>query len=162
VKLVHIFSGFFPRVFFSRIYLCFPGKQMAMFPLSPAYSKVLILSKQFRCSQEVLKIIAMLSTENVISTPSSSFLANSAESENSAVPETQKNLATFFSPDGDHIFFLRIFDAYVNEKGKKKNWCLKYSINYKAMKQVSSKSLAPNFFFRPRILSAQIFSKLFF
>lgn len=53
--------------------LTLTGKQMAMFPLEPMYSKVLILSHEWECSQEVLAIVAMCSTENLFFQPSSAL-----------------------------------------------------------------------------------------
>jgi ATP-dependent RNA helicase DHX8/PRP22 len=40
------------------------GRKMAEFPLEPALSKMLIVSAELGCSEEILTIVAMLSVEN--------------------------------------------------------------------------------------------------
>ena len=41
------------------------GKKAARFPLEPRLSKALLISSALKCSEEVITIAAMLSTENV-------------------------------------------------------------------------------------------------
>ena len=38
------------------------GQSMSAFPLDPKLAKVLLASKTYRCSEEVLSIVALLST----------------------------------------------------------------------------------------------------
>jgi len=45
------------------------GRRMAEFPLDPALAKVLILSVDLGCSEEVLTIVAMLSVDQVFYRP---------------------------------------------------------------------------------------------
>merc|ERR1711968_19058 len=45
------------------------GKVMAEFPLDPQLSKMLIVSPDYKCSNEVLTIAAMLSVSNVFMRP---------------------------------------------------------------------------------------------
>jgi pre-mRNA-splicing factor ATP-dependent RNA helicase DHX15/PRP43 len=45
------------------------GSIMAEFPLEPQLSKVLLNSPRFRCSNEILSIVALLSVPNVFSRP---------------------------------------------------------------------------------------------
>jgi hypothetical protein len=40
------------------------GRKMAEFPLEPALSKMLIVSNELGCTEEILTIVAMLSVEN--------------------------------------------------------------------------------------------------
>jgi len=104
------------------------GKRMAMFPLDPMISKVLILSKDYRCSKEVLAIVAMLSTENIIKTPPST--------DEEAIALAQKAIEGLASPYGDHIMYLNIFQTY-SEETNKKIWCKNNFINFKAMQKVT-------------------------
>lgn len=103
------------------------GKKMAMFPLSPVLSKALIFSKKYKCSFEVryliylllthlkvLIIIAMLSVENIIAMPSTSSddTDNNSNTSSNSVLHAQQTLAGLFSPFGDHIMLLRVFQSF--------------------------------------------------
>eukprot|EP01125_Pyxidicula_operculata_P005016 TRINITY_DN1847_c1_g1_i1.p1 TRINITY_DN1847_c1_g1~~TRINITY_DN1847_c1_g1_i1.p1 ORF type:complete len:852 (-),score=290.12 TRINITY_DN1847_c1_g1_i1:6-2561(-) len=140
------------------------GKKMSMFPLEPTFSKVLILSREFNCSVETLIITAMLSVENLLLGTSSisgstgggggsssgggggggkpNAKKNQQDSSNTnnnnddeELP-TSGNTSSFSSRYGDHIMLLRIYLAFEEEKGNKKDWCIKNNINFKAMKKV--------------------------
>lgn len=45
------------------------GYQMAQIPLDPLYSKALILACEFRCLEEMLIVVAMLSVESIFYVP---------------------------------------------------------------------------------------------
>ena len=45
------------------------GKQMARLPLDPTYSKALIVSSEFKCLEEMLIVVSMLSVESIFFTP---------------------------------------------------------------------------------------------
>lgn len=45
------------------------GKQMSQLPLDPIYSKALILAGEFKCLEEMLIIVAMLSVESIFFFP---------------------------------------------------------------------------------------------
>lgn len=45
------------------------GRQMARLPLDPVYSKALILASQFKCLDEMLIAVAMLSVESIFYEP---------------------------------------------------------------------------------------------
>lgn len=45
------------------------GYQMARLPLDPVCSKALILASQFKCLEEMLITVAMLSTDSIFYTP---------------------------------------------------------------------------------------------
>ncbi len=49
------------------------GRRMAEFPLDPQLSKLLIMSVELNCAEEVLTIVSMLSVENIFSRPKVSF-----------------------------------------------------------------------------------------
>lgn len=106
------------------------GQKMALFPLSPFLSKTLILSDSKNCSREVMAVIAMLSVPNVILP----LAANQAGDDLDAI-QAQQTISVFFSPYGDHIMLLKIFEAYIAEKNQKE-WCRNHFIHYKGMTQV--------------------------
>ena len=111
------------------------GKQMAMFPVEPTMAKALILSDQYACSIEVMAVLAMLSSENLLITPST--VEQQGERQSASVQSAQQARAAYTSPYGDHITLLRLHDAYMKEsKNERKDWCKRHLINDKAMKKV--------------------------
>ncbi|KAH9167219.1 P-loop containing nucleoside triphosphate hydrolase protein [Lactarius sanguifluus] len=85
------------------------GSKMSEFPLDPQMSKMLIVSPEFHCSQEILAIVAMLSVPNVWLRP------NNQRKEADAA----KQLLTV--PDGDHLTLLNMFNEYQNNLHDR-NW----------------------------------------
>ncbi|KAM9961402.1 hypothetical protein ACTFIR_004247 [Dictyostelium discoideum] len=101
------------------------GKKMALFPLDPMYSKTLIKSIEFECSEEVLIIISILSVESIFFTP---------KEKKKEVEDVKK---IFFSPDGDHITFLNVFREFQKSKPQQQQqWCFDHFINLKSMIKV--------------------------
>lgn len=45
------------------------GKKMSEFPLDPSLSKMLIMAEQFKCTEEVLTVVSMLSVPTVFFRP---------------------------------------------------------------------------------------------
>lgn len=60
---------------------------MAEFPMEPQLSKMLIMSVQLSCSEEILTIVSMLSVQNVFYRPKVIFLI---------VIHIYKNVTTMF------------------------------------------------------------------
>lgn len=56
LELLHSLGAFDENTNLSKI-----GLQMSEFPLDPQISKMILASPQFRCSNEILSIAAMLS-----------------------------------------------------------------------------------------------------
>ncbi|XP_065210257.1 ATP-dependent RNA helicase DHX33-like [Planococcus citri] len=94
------------------------GEKMAELPLDPKYSKILISAVEFNCLDEILDIIAMLSTDNI-------FISSSNED----VFETRKK---FYSSMGDHITLFNIYKAFNTTKCKKE-WCKENYLNFRAL-----------------------------
>ncbi|GAA5811851.1 hypothetical protein MFLAVUS_005297 [Mucor flavus] len=97
------------------------GKQMAEFPLDPTYSKVLIQSKEYGCSLEVIAIISLLSVDSVFFTPSD---------KREQATEARKK---FLHPDGDHLTLLNVLKSYWEVKGDIE-WCKENFINNRNIK----------------------------
>jgi len=76
------------------------GKTMSEFPLDPQLAKMLIISPEFKCSQEMLTIVSMLSVPNVWLRPN-----NQRQQADAA-----KQLLTV--PDGDHLTLLNVYNEY--------------------------------------------------
>ena len=80
------------------------GEIMAEFPLEPQLSKMLICSPEFKCSNEMLSIAAMLSIPNPFLRP------------NNQRREADEAKAQFTHPDGDHLTLLNVYHAYKTSK----------------------------------------------
>lgn len=86
------------------------GRKMAKLPLEPKYAKIVLSASEFGCLEEILSIIAMLSSENV-------FLNNSQRREQLLAAHSK-----FHAKCGDHITLLNVFNEY-KTKDKAKRWC---------------------------------------
>lgn len=76
------------------------GDLMSTFPLEPQLAKMLIVSPEFKCSNEILSIAAMLSVPNPYMRP------------NSQRKEADEAKAQFAHPSGDHLSLLNLYHAY--------------------------------------------------
>ncbi|KAG8781940.1 DEAH-box ATP-dependent RNA helicase prp43 [Ceratobasidium sp. 428] len=101
------------------------GEIMAEFPLDPQLAKMLIVSPEFQCSNELLSIVAMLSVPNVWLRP------NNQRKEADAA----KQLLTI--PDGDHLTMMNVYNNYVNNKDDK-NWCWQNYLSQRALQQAEN------------------------
>ncbi|KAJ8922324.1 hypothetical protein NQ315_004267 [Exocentrus adspersus] len=82
------------------------GFHMAEFALDPFYSKILLSSGEFGCSEEILTIISMLQVETVFSKPSSG---------NSIIrARIQKRL--FEVEEGDLITYLNVYNGFIQSE----------------------------------------------
>ncbi|CBK25243.2 uncharacterized protein [Blastocystis hominis] len=97
------------------------GREMALLPLDPLYSRLLILSKEYHCSAEILDIVSILSVENVFYSP---------REEREKANVSHKRFASVY---GDHLTYLNVFHAYREEKGNVQ-WCHDNYINSRSMK----------------------------
>ncbi|KAM9320930.1 ATP-dependent RNA helicase DHX33 [Gastrophryne carolinensis] len=96
------------------------GRKMAAFPLEPRFSKTILLSPKFHCTEEILTIVALLSVDSVLHNPPSKR------------DEVQAARKKFISSEGDHITLLNIYRAFKN-LGKNKEWCRENFINGRNM-----------------------------
>ncbi|KAF7724585.1 putative ATP-dependent RNA helicase dhr2 [Apophysomyces ossiformis] len=97
------------------------GRKMAEFPLDPCYSKVLIQSSEYGCTQEAIAIVSLLSVDSVFFTPS--------DKREQAAEARRK----FLHVDGDHLTLLNVLRAYWEVKGDPE-WCKENFINMRNMK----------------------------
>lgn len=105
------------------------GNMMAEFPLDPQLAKMLIVSSEFRCSNEILSIAAMLSVPSVFLRP------NNARSQADAAH------AEFAHPDGDHLTLLNVYHAYKTNCPDSKaaaNWCWQNFLAHRALMQADN------------------------
>ncbi|KAJ7219180.1 P-loop containing nucleoside triphosphate hydrolase protein [Mycena pura] len=101
------------------------GSIMAEFPLDPQLAKMLIVSPEFKCSNEILTITAMLSVPNVwLRPPNQRREADAA-----------KALLTI--PDGDHLTMLNVYNEYNNNQHDK-NWAWTHYLSARALAQADN------------------------
>ncbi|CAG2252831.1 DHX35 [Mytilus edulis] len=103
------------------------GLQMAEFPLTPMFSKMLLESKaciifsgNFGCSEEAITVAAMTQIQNVFVTPSGN--------KSSAARSRRK----FSVEEGDHVTLINVFNSFIKYK-KSSKWCHEYFLNYKGL-----------------------------
>ncbi|KAF8152367.1 P-loop containing nucleoside triphosphate hydrolase protein [Crassisporium funariophilum] len=101
------------------------GAIMAEFPLDPQLAKMLIVSPEFKCSNEMLTITAMMSVPNVWLRP------------NNQRREADAAKARLSVPDGDHLTLLNVYNQYVQNKHDK-NWAWTNYLNSRALQQADN------------------------
>ncbi|CAL5051520.1 unnamed protein product [Urochloa decumbens] len=112
------------------------GHQMARLPLDPMYSKALIVSSEFKCLEEMLIVVSMLSVESIFFSP------------REKLEEARAARKGFESSEGDHITLVNVYRAATEclEKSKNANakektmekalnrWCRENFINHRSLK----------------------------
>lgn len=94
------------------------GKKMAAFPIDPKYSKLILTANEFNCLDEIVSIVAVLSSENIFHNP--------LQKREEALRARQK----FVSPLGDHITLLNVFKTFC-KTSLKKQWCKENYLNHR-------------------------------
>jgi len=98
------------------------GRKMAEFPLEPNLSKMLILSVDLGCSDEILTITSMLSVENPFYRPK----------DKQAQADMRK--AKFNQAEGDHLTLLAVYKAW--EASNFSNpWCFENFVQARSMRR---------------------------
>ncbi|CAD6196354.1 unnamed protein product [Caenorhabditis auriculariae] len=98
------------------------GRKMVEFPVDPTLSKMLIVSEDMGCSDEVLTIVSMLSV------PAIFFRPKGREDEADAKKEK------FQVPESDHLTFLNVYLQWRQHKYSAK-WCADNYLHAKALKK---------------------------
>ncbi|KAF8228680.1 P-loop containing nucleoside triphosphate hydrolase protein [Tricholoma matsutake] len=101
------------------------GAIMAEFPLDPQLAKMLIVSPEFKCSNEMLTITAMMSVPNIWVRP------NNQRREADAA----KQMLTV--PDGDHLTLLNVYNQYIQNMHDK-NWTWTNYLSQRALAQADN------------------------
>ncbi|KAM3853093.1 ATP-dependent RNA helicase DHX33 isoform 2-T2 [Vipera latastei] len=100
------------------------GKKMAAFPLEPKFSKMILMSPRFHCTEEILTIVSLLSVDSVLYNPPSRR------------DEVQAVRKKFISSEGDHVTLLNVYRAFKNINGNRE-WCKENFVNSRNMMLVS-------------------------
>eukprot|EP00479_Gromia_sphaerica_P000963 TRINITY_DN1111_c0_g1_i3.p1 TRINITY_DN1111_c0_g1~~TRINITY_DN1111_c0_g1_i3.p1 ORF type:complete len:277 (+),score=65.40 TRINITY_DN1111_c0_g1_i3:321-1151(+) len=101
------------------------GQQMAEFPLDPQLAKMLLMSPQYKCSNEILSIVSMLSVPQVFMRPP----------ENRQAADQARD--QFAHIDGDHLTLLNVYHAY-KQNHEDPNWCFENFLNFRSLKAADS------------------------
>ncbi|XP_045818351.1 probable pre-mRNA-splicing factor ATP-dependent RNA helicase DEAH2 isoform X2 [Trifolium pratense] len=101
------------------------GEIMSEFPLDPQMAKMLVVSPEFNCSNEILSISAMLSVPNCFIRP------------RDAQKAADEAKARFGHIDGDHLMLLNVYHAY-KQNNEDASWCYDNFINNRALKSADN------------------------
>ncbi|XP_069054383.1 pre-mRNA-splicing factor ATP-dependent RNA helicase DHX16 isoform X2 [Lepisosteus oculatus] len=99
------------------------GRRMAELPVDPMLSKMILASEQYKCSEEILAIAAMLSVNNSI------FYRPKDK-----VVHADNARMNFVVPGGDHLVLLNVYNQWV-ESGYSTQWCYENFIQFRSMKR---------------------------
>ncbi|KAM5558395.1 putative pre-mRNA-splicing factor ATP-dependent RNA helicase DEAH2 [Rosa sericea] len=101
------------------------GEIMSEFPLDPQMSKMLVVSPEFNCSNEILSVSAMLSVPNCFVRP------------REAQKAADEAKARFGHIDGDHLTLLNVYHAY-KQNNEDPSWCYENFVNQRALKSADN------------------------
>ncbi|KAM6541380.1 hypothetical protein CsatB_005827 [Cannabis sativa] len=101
------------------------GKIMSEFPLDPQMSKMLVVSPEFNCSNEILSISAMLPVPNCFVRP------------REAQQAADEAKAKFGHIDGDHLTLLNVYHAY-KQNNEDQSWCYENFVSARALKSADN------------------------
>ncbi|KAI5804159.1 P-loop containing nucleoside triphosphate hydrolase protein [Peziza echinospora] len=99
------------------------GRMASDFPLDPALAVMLINSPEFRCSNEMLSLTALISVPQIFVRP-----ANARKWADEAKMQ-------FAHPDGDHLTMLNAYHAFKSEASQPDpmKWCRDNFLNYRSL-----------------------------
>ncbi len=98
------------------------GRKMAEFPIDPPLAKMLIMSDELKCSQEVLVVVSMLSAPPVFFRPKDRAEESDAKREK------------FFVPESDHLTHLNVYLQWKKNKYSAQ-WCTDHFLHVKSLKK---------------------------
>jgi HrpA-like RNA helicase len=102
------------------------GREMNKFPLEPAYSKILLASKFYNCSEDIVILVSLLSTENIWIPISSGDEYRFQKSE-----DVRKS---FMDPTSDHLTLVNVYQQW-RANHYSDAWLRKNFLLFRAMKQ---------------------------
>jgi pre-mRNA-splicing factor ATP-dependent RNA helicase DHX38/PRP16 len=100
------------------------GRKMAEFPLDPPLSKMLIVSEDLGCSEEVATVVSMLSVPSVWVRPKE------------RAEESDLAREKFMVPESDHLTLLFVFQQWI-AMGRSNRWCAENFVQAKALRRVA-------------------------
>ncbi|KAK6202462.1 P-loop containing nucleoside triphosphate hydrolase protein [Scheffersomyces amazonensis] len=104
------------------------GKQMIEFPIEPTLAKLIVQSLEFKCSEEIVTIVSMLTVPNVF------YRSKERKRESDMAREK------FIINESDHLTLLNIYNQWETNLKKVKNnfssinsWCTKNFLQLKSL-----------------------------
>jgi ATP-dependent RNA helicase DHX8/PRP22 len=104
------------------------GHRLCKFPLNPSLSKLILLSLEYSCLDEILTIAAMLSSENIWS------FGPVNELDKHVIDDYKRKFASVY---GDHISLLFIYDEWKSHNCAS-NWAEKNSLSIRGLKNAKN------------------------
>ncbi|KAI7849071.1 P-loop containing nucleoside triphosphate hydrolase protein [Circinella umbellata] len=104
------------------------GIHLAEFPVDPMLGKILLASGDFKCSEEIVSIAAILSVQKVFINPS-----GKSTTKNQTILDSRRK---FWVEEGDHLSLLNVYNAFIKHKSGK--WCHDRFLNFKALSRAIS------------------------
>ncbi|KAI0483074.1 P-loop containing nucleoside triphosphate hydrolase protein [Xylariaceae sp. FL0804] len=98
------------------------GAKMNAFPMDPSLAKLLIMSEEYGCSEEMVTIVSMLSVPNVFYRP------KERQEESDAAREK------FFVPESDHLTYLHVYSQW-RSNGHSDGWCTRHFLHPKSLRR---------------------------
>lgn len=96
------------------------GRLASNFPLDPMLAILLINSVKFKCSNEILTIVSLLSVPNVFVRPI----------QHKQIADEIK--MSFSHQDGDHLTLLNVYEEFLNN-GMDNKWCRDHFLNFRSL-----------------------------
>lgn len=98
------------------------GSKMNAFPMDPSLAKLLIMSEEYSCSEEMVTIVSMLSVPNVFYRP------KERQEESDAAREK------FFVAESDHLTYLHVYSQW-KANGFSDRWCGQHFLHSKSLRR---------------------------
>lgn len=98
------------------------GQKMSEFPMEPSLAKILIMSTEYGCSEEMLTIVSMLSVPTVFYRP------KERQEESDTARER------FYVAESDHLTLLHVYSQWKNN-GFKDSWCSRHFLHAKLLRK---------------------------
>ncbi|CDZ97652.1 pre-mrna splicing factor [Phaffia rhodozyma] len=98
------------------------GRKMSDYPMEPSLAKMLIVSVDYQCANEMLSIVSMLSVPSVFYRP------KERQEESDAAREK------FFVPESDHLTLLHVYTQW-KSNGYRDDWAMKHFLHPKLLRK---------------------------
>ncbi|KJH48464.1 S1 RNA binding domain protein [Dictyocaulus viviparus] len=120
------------------------GRRMAEFPLEPSLAKLLIMSVELGCSEEVLTIVSMLSVQNVFYRPKEKQ------------EQADQKKAKFHQPEGDHMTLLAVYNSWKHHHFSQP-WCFENYVQIRTLKRAQVFNANSGVFLQMFCIKSRIF-----
>ncbi|KZT66720.1 P-loop containing nucleoside triphosphate hydrolase protein [Daedalea quercina L-15889] len=102
------------------------GEKVAECPVEVNIARMLFMSKEHKCGEEILTIAAMTAVQDVFVIP---------EGAQGALAELERR--KFTAEEGDHLTLLNAYNAFTRY-GRSSSWCKSHALSFRAMSRAVS------------------------